>query len=137
MDDEPDNTGIGGLAAFQLGRWSAQESQWIADWKTSRRYPVVAKEHYDHAVQMNQALVADNRQVHAQNQQLHAENQALRAQTAALRKSVQEWERDYEKLRATAQGHLDDYWKMVKERDNLQAEVENLKDEIQEMGDEE
>jgi chromosome segregation ATPase len=130
MDDEPDNTGIGSLAAFQLGRWSAQESQWIEDWKTSRRYPVVAKEHYDYAVQMNQALVAENQQVHAQNQQ-------LRAQTAALQQSVQDWERDYEKLRATAQGHLDNYWALMSERDNLEARVLNLRDELRELRGEE
>ena len=126
MDDEPDNTGIGGLAAFQLGRRSAQESQWIADWKTSRRYPVVAKEQYDHAVQMNEALVADNRQVHALNQQ-------LRAQNAALSQSIQNWERDYEKLRVAAQGHLDAYWAVMSERDNLEARVLNLRDELREF----
>ena len=130
MDDEPDNTGIGALAAFQMGRWSAQESQWIADWKTSRRYPVVAQEHYDHAVQMNQALAADNQQVHAQNQQ-------LRAQIAALHQSVQGWEREYEKLRTIANTHNDEYWVLMGERDILKAEVETLEDEIQEIRGEE
>ena len=130
MDDEQD-TGFGGLAWYQIGRWSersARETDETVDHLLGRA--PVARADYNHAVQMNQALAADNRQVHAQNQQLHAE-------IAALRKSVQAWESDYEKLRATAQGHLDDYWAMGKERDNLQAEVENLNDEIQELRGEE
>ena len=127
MDDEQDNTGFGGLAWYQIGRWSersARETDETVDHLLGRA--PVARPDYNHAVQMNQALAADNRQVHAQNQQ-------LRAQIAALGQSVEAWKRDYEKLRATAQGHLEEYWAVGKERDNLRAEVENLKDEIQEM----
>ena len=130
-DDEQDNTGLGGLAWYQIGRWSersARETDETVDHLLGRA--PVARADYNHAVQMNQALAADNQQVHAQNQQ-------LRAQIAALHQSVQGWERDYEKLRAIANTHNDEYWVLIGERDILKAEVETLEDEIQEIRGEE
>ena len=130
-DDEQDNSGFGGLAWYQMGRWSAQadhDTRYLVA-RLSGQQPV-ARADYDHAVQMNEALAADNRQVHAQNQQ-------LRAQIAALSQSVQGWERDYEKLRAIANTHNDEYWVLMGERDNLQARVLNLRDELREIRGEE
>ena len=60
MEEDSDDTGMGPLAAFQLGRWSAEQSQWVRDWKDSLHNPVVAKVHYNNAVLVNQALAAEN-----------------------------------------------------------------------------
>ena len=79
---------------------------------------------------LNQALVAENRQVNAENQQ-------LRAEIATWRQLVQEWEREYERLRGIANTHNDEYWALMTERDNLEARVLNLREELQEIRDEE
>ena len=88
MDEEGDSTGIGSLAAFQLGRWSAEQSQWVQDWKDSIHNPVVAKVDYDYAVRLNQTLAADNRQ--------------LCAELATAELNVEFWKENHRKLKEWA-----------------------------------
>ncbi len=63
-DDEFDDTGIGPLAAYQLGRWSAESDQdhrELLDRLTGCE--PVAKVDYDYALQINRALAAENRRL--------------------------------------------------------------------------
>ena len=127
MDDDEQDSGFGGLAWYQIGRWSersARETDETVDHLLGRA--PVARADYNHAVQMNQALAADNQQVHAQNQQ-------LRAQIAALHQSVQGWERDYEKLGAIANKRSEHCSTLMDFRDRLLDQMEDLEDELQEL----
>jgi len=88
-DDEHDDTGIGALAAYQLGRWSAEsdrDDRELVDRLTGRE--PVSKADYDYAVRMNQALVAENRQ--------------LCAELATAEQSVEFWKENHRKLREWA-----------------------------------
>ena len=127
MDDEYDNGGLGGFAWYKLGQWSAEAEHDTRNLVARLRgQQPIARAHYNHAVELNGELADENRSLVAQNQQ-------LRAQIAALHQSVQGWEGEYEKLRAIANAHNDEYWVVVTERNNLKAWVANLQDELREI----
>ena len=61
MDDDQDVSGFGGLAWYQIGRWSAemdQEHQRTFDHVSGRG--IVSRAEYSLAVQMNEALATEN-----------------------------------------------------------------------------
>jgi hypothetical protein len=84
-DDEYDDGGFGRLSWYQMGRWSAeadQEHQELVRRLTGRQ--PVPRNVYDHAVQMNRALAAENRR--------------LSEEIADLKRSVEIWRDDHDRL---------------------------------------
>ena len=85
MDEDQDNGGLGGLAWYQMGRWSERSSQRSRDWIDSYRNPVIAKAHYDEAVRLNQAFADQDRRLNALVDNLEAQLNASRADYERLR----------------------------------------------------
>jgi hypothetical protein len=91
MDDEHDNGGFGNFAWYQMGRWSAemdQEHQRTFD--HVRGTGPISRADYNYAVQMNQALAAEDRRLNGLVDHLQGQLNASRA--------------DYERLREWANG---------------------------------
>ena len=102
-DDNQDNSGMGTLAAFQLGRWSTQQSQWVQDWKNSRHNAVVAKGDYDQAVERAWDLANENRRLAGHIDVLQAQVNNARADYKRLRVWANERQAEVEGLKAKCQ----------------------------------
>ena len=62
-DDYKDDSGFGSLAWYQMGRWSAQQTQRTRDWVNAVNNSVVAKADYDEAVRRAWSLANENRRL--------------------------------------------------------------------------
>jgi hypothetical protein len=81
MDEESHDSGLGGLAWYQLGRMSAESDRVRSD-----------------AID---AVLARRRNISTQ-QTLHAQNQALAAENAQLRQELADYQLNYKNLKAWA-----------------------------------
>jgi hypothetical protein len=81
MDEESHDSGLGGLAWYQLGRMSAESDRVRSD-----------------AID---AVLARRRGISTQ-QTLHAQNQALAAENAQLRQELADYQLNYRNLKAWA-----------------------------------
>ena len=102
MDDEhSDNGGFGGLAWYQIGRWSMeldQERQRTYD-HVSGRGPV-SRADYNRAVRLNQALAAEDRRLNNLVDILQAQVNNARADYERLRVWANERQAEVDALKA-------------------------------------
>ena len=110
-DDDQDNSGFGGLAWYQMGRWSAEGDQEHKDLvnRLTGRAPV-ARADYEYAVQMNERLVAEDQRLNRLVNVLQAHANGARA--------------DYERLRVWANERLAEAEAWKANHDVLKAKYE-------------
>ena len=99
-DDYQDNSGFGGLAWYQMGRWSERSSQRTREWADHIHNPVVAKVHYDQAVRLNQALAAEDRRLNNLVNVLQAQANGARDDYEQLRVWANERQAEVDALKA-------------------------------------
>ena len=127
-DDDRDDSGIGALAAYQLGRWSAEgdQSRRALVARLTGRQPV-SRDLYDYAVEMNQRLVAEDRRLNNLVTALQTEVNNSRADHERLRVWADERETEVEDLRAKYAALVE----LDKEKNLLLADLSNDLEEMQ------
>jgi hypothetical protein len=109
MDDDQDGgSGLGGLAWYQMGRWSAESSQRTRDLMARLGgYGPVARADYNRVVDLNHQLTASNRHLDGELAlantwlaQWHAKCDRLEAQTAKDAQRIAELQKRAQRLEA-------------------------------------
>lgn len=127
-DDERDNSGLGGFAWYQLGRWSAEGDRDRADFiaRLNGRAPVPVRD-YNHAVQVAKEWRAECRRLEGVASSLEAQLNAARADCAQLKASADRCAAECDRWKAKYEHQSDQTWRMSGRANRFQDELERLK----------